>query len=187
MIVAVLDAFVLYPPSLRDILMRLGTSGVYAPRWTKAIQDEWARNVLADNQNVSPAQLQRTTVLMELANPGSLVEGYESHAPILSLPDPDDRHVLAAAIHASASHIVTYNLSDFPDSTLGLYGIEAIHPDLCMNALFQDDPAPFLSAVRRQRAALKNPPKSPQEYIDTMMANGLVETARYIDEHRDVI
>ena len=81
---------------------------------------------------------------MEKSNPSGPVRGYEVHIPSLTLPDPDDCHVLAAAIHSSSTHIVTYNLSDFPDSILGSYEIEAIHPDLFLSALLDDEPALFL-------------------------------------------
>ncbi len=187
MIVAVLDACVLYPPSVRDILMRLATSGVYSPRWTTEIQEEWVRNVLADNPSVERGHLERTCRLMEHANPRGLVHGYEINVPALALPDPDDRHVLAPAVHAAASYIVTFNLSDFPSSVLGSHEVEAIHPDQFLSALFDDEPALFLQAVRRHRAALKHPPKNVQEYIDTMAENRLTEIATRLDEYRDAI
>jgi hypothetical protein len=159
MTIAVLDACVLYPPSLRDLLMRLATSGIYAPRWTDAIQIEWVRNVLADNPDVSPAQLERTCRLMEQVDRNSVVSGYEAHIPTLHLPDPDDRHVLAAAIHASASVIVTYNLSDFPAAVLGRHGIKAAHPDLFLCALIDDEPEEFLQTMQRHRKTLQSPRK----------------------------
>src|SRR5258708_13315620 len=87
------------------------------------------RNVLADNPAVSRAQLERTCSLMEVANPKGRGSGYEALIPNRSLPDADDRHVPAAAIHASASYIVTFNLSDFPAFTLKYYLLEALHPN----------------------------------------------------------
>ena len=124
---------------------------------------------------------------MALVNPKAIVSGYEVYIPALTLPDPDDRHVLATAIHALASHIVTYNLSDFPESILGYHNVEAIHPDIFLSALFDEKPEEFLHAVYRHRADLKNPPKSIQEYIDTLKANRLVQLATRIDAHRHVI
>ena len=81
--VAVLDACVLYPPSLRDLLMWLAATRLYATRWTEEIQAEWIRNVLADNPNVTPAQLDRTRRLMNQVVPNCLVSGYEAHIPAL--------------------------------------------------------------------------------------------------------
>ena len=97
MIVAVLDACVLYPPSLRDLFLWLAVDLVFQPRWTDIIHSEWTRNVLADNPEIEPAQLERTRQLVKQINGESLVTGFAKHTPVLTLPDPDDRHVVAAA------------------------------------------------------------------------------------------
>jgi hypothetical protein len=133
---AILDACVLYPPALRDLLMWLATVSAFAPRWTEQIHDEWIRNVLKDNPEIPHAQLARTRRLMDAVNPASVVSGYEEYIPTLHLPDPDDRHVLAAAIQAGAPHIVTFNLSDFPDTALTPYGVRAVHPGLLSQCPF---------------------------------------------------
>ncbi len=186
MIVAVLDACVLYPPALRDLFMWLAAAMVFQPRWTEEIHDEWIRNVLADNPDLSLAQLVRTRRLMNLINDECLVIGYERHIRALTLPDPNDRHVLAAAIEANASTIVTFNLSDFPESTLRSHQIRATHPDTYLAALYDDAPDLFLSGVRDHRASLKRPPKTPTDYVETLKAHGLLETAgrlaRRLDE-----
>jgi hypothetical protein len=96
-----------------------------------------------------------------------LVTGYRDLIPGLTLPDPDDRHVLAAAIKAGASAIVTYNLNDFPPDLLDPYGIEALHPDDFLVFQFDLNEAAVCNAVRRQRASLKNPPKSIDDLITT--------------------
>ena len=126
--IALLDACVLYPPSLRDLLMRVAVAGVYEPRWTEEIHDEWTRNVLLNSPGVTPAQLERTRRLMNQAVPNGLVSDYEVLVPGLSLPDPNDRHVLAAAIKSSAAVIVTFNLSDFPATILQALGIRTCPP-----------------------------------------------------------
>ena len=185
--VAVLDACVLYPPSLRDLLMWLATIRVYEPRFTEEIHTEWIRNVLADNPEATPAQLDRTRRLMNQVVPNCIASGYEAHIPSLSLPDANDRHVLAAAIESGAAVIVTFNLSDFPATTLQAYGIRAAHPDLFLSALFDDDPGLFLSAVQAHRASLKNPPKTNEAYIDTLRANGLIDLSVRVGAYRGVI
>ena len=100
--IALLDACVIYPPSLRDVLMWLAVVMAYEPRWTEEIHAEWKRNVLADCPDVTPARLERTRTLMDQVNPKCLVSGYEARIPDLTLPDENDRHVLAAAIEAGA-------------------------------------------------------------------------------------
>jgi PIN domain len=183
MTVAILDACVLYPPSLRDLLMRLAAHGIYSPRWTSEIQTEWVSNVLSDNPSLSQAQLERTCSLMEAVDPDSLVSGYETHLLNMHLPDPKDHHVLAAAIHCSASTIVTYNLSDFPANSLEPHNINAAHPDTFLCALMGDHPREFLQTLRGHRLALKNPPKSTQDYIDTLKVNRLFELALRVEAH----
>lgn len=186
-IVAILDACILYPPSLRDLLMWLATVEAYKPRLTEEIHAEWIRNVLADHPGVTPAQLDRTRRLMNQAAPNCLVSGYERHITTLSLLDANDRHVLAAAIEASAAVIVTFNLTDFPTATLQTYGIEPAHPDLFLSALFDDEPGLFLRAVQTHRASLHNPPKNAMGYLHTLRVNGLKELALRVEAHSAAI
>ena len=128
-VTAVYDANILYPAPLRDLFIRLAQAGLVRARWTETIHDEWIRNVLKDNPQLSAERLARTRTLMNEAVRDCLVTGYEDLIESLSLPDPDDRHVLAAAIRAGAEVIVTYNLKDFPAETLARFDIEAQHPD----------------------------------------------------------
>jgi hypothetical protein len=124
---------------------------------------------------------------MEKVYPNSLVTGYEPRIPELALPDPDDRHVLAAAIHSFASYIVTYNLSDFPASKLDVHNVVAIHPDIFLSALLDNDADRFLRGVKYHRATLKTPPKTAQDYIDTLRINRLLRLAARLEEQLDAI
>lgn len=174
-VTAVYDANVLYPAPLRDLFMRLALAGLVYARWTDAIHDEWVRSVLRDNPELSPDRLARTRSLMNEAVRDCLVTGYEHLIESLSLPDPDDRHVLAAAIRADAEAIVTFNLKDFPAETLAGYGVETLHPDEFLESLFGFAPGPVCAAVKRQRDALRNPPKTADELLATLEANGLTQ------------
>ena len=89
--------------------MWLGLSGQFRARWSTQIQDEWKRNLLANRTDLTREQLDRTSNLMDRAIPDALVLDYETLAVNLRLPDPDDRHVLAAAIRCGAGVIVTFN------------------------------------------------------------------------------
>ena len=129
-VTAVYDANILYPAPLRDLFIRLAQAGLVRAKWTEIIHDEWSRNVLKDNPHLSEQRLARTRTLMNEAVRDCLVTGYEELIDSLTLPDPDDRHVLAAAIRASAEVIVTYNLTDFPAETLARFDIEAQLPHL---------------------------------------------------------
>lgn len=100
--IAVYDANVLYPAPLRDLLIRLAQAGLVQAKWTEMIHDEWTRNLLSNHSGITPEQVSRTRDLMNLAIRDSLVTGHEPLIETLQLPDPDDRHVLAAAIKAGA-------------------------------------------------------------------------------------
>lgn len=172
----VYDACVLYPAPLRDLLMHLALTDLYRAKWTPMIHDEWIRNVLKNRADLTREHLERTRTLMDAHVRDCLVEGYEYLIEQLELPDPDDRHVLAAAVRSSSSVIVTFNLKDFPASRLEQYGIEAQHPDEFLANLIDLDPSKVLEAVRRCRASLKNPKKSVDDYLDTLLHQGLPET-----------
>ena len=125
----VYDACVLYPAPLRDLLLRVAMTSVVRARWSEAILDECFRSILRQRPNLSESALQRTRELMTRAIPDCMIDGYQELVDGLALPDPDDRHVLAAAIRAGAQAIVTFNLKDSPTSSRSKYGIEALHPD----------------------------------------------------------
>ena len=102
-LIAVYDACVLYPAPLRDLLMHLALTGLFQAKWTDRIHEEWTRNLLEDRPELGREKLERVRRLMDAHAEDCLVTGYEGLIGPLSLPDPDDRHVLAAAIHAKAS------------------------------------------------------------------------------------
>jgi hypothetical protein len=177
------DACVLYPAPLRDLLMQLALTDLFQARWTEQIHEEWTRNVLADRPDILPASLARCRQLMDEHVPDCLISGYEALIPTLTLPDPDDRHVLAAAIHGGVGVIVTFNLSDFPASVLGQYHIEAVHPDEFIVRLWDDYPDVVCQAMKLHRASLKKPPKAASEYIATLEQSRLPETADRLRPH----
>lgn len=175
-VTAMIDANILYPAPLRDLFIRLAQTGLVRARWTEAIHDEWVRNVLKDNPTLSPERLARTRSLMNGAVRDCLVTGYEDLIESLALPDPDDRHVLAAAIRANAEVIITLNLKDFPAGVLAGHSLEAQHPDEFLGSLFDAAPGPVLGTVKRQREGLRNPPKTAAELLVTLECQGLVQT-----------
>jgi hypothetical protein len=183
---AVLDACVLYPAPLRDFFMRLAVT-LYQPKWTDQIHDEWIRNVLKDRPDLNQSQLERTRDLMNRHGGECLVHGYEPIIPTLTLPDPNDRHVLAAAITAQAPLIVTFNLSDFPLQILTAYHTRAMHPDDFAVSLYEADPEEFVRLVKRHRSALANPPKEATEYLATLGQCGLKKTVLHLESRRTEI
>jgi PIN domain len=173
---ALYDACVLYPAPLRDLLMWLALTDLFRARWTNTIHEEWIGNLLENRADLTRQRLERTRDLMNRAVPDCLVEGYEGLIPGLSLPDPDDRHVLAAAIRGGADVIVTYNLADFPAEALAPHEIEAQHPDEFIGHLLDLDAGAVCTAVKRHRESLRNPPKTVAEYLDTLAQQSLPQT-----------
>jgi len=126
--VAVYDACVLYPALPRGLLLRLDRAGICRALTTAKIQDECIRSLLRKRPGMSLESLER--ILSELNCPKNrLVSGYEDLMPSIDLPDPNDRHVVAAAKYAKADLIVTFNLKDFPPECLAPHKLAAEHPD----------------------------------------------------------
>ncbi len=186
-VTAVYDANVLYPAPLRDLFIRLAHAGLVRARWTEAIHDEWVRNVLKDNPELSPERLARTRSLMNEAVRDCLVTGYEDLIESLTLPDIDDRHVLAAAIRADAEVIVTFNLKDFPAGTLANHDLDAMHPDDFLVSVFDAIPGPVRAAVKRRREGLRNPPKTAEELLATLENQGLIQTVARLRQFVDLL
>jgi len=184
---AVNDANILYPAPLRDLFIRVAQTGLVLARWTETIHDEWIRNVQKDNPRLSAERLARTRSLMNEAIRDCLVTGYEDLIASLSLPDPDDRHVLAAAIRAGARVIVTYNLADFPAQTLARFDIEAQHPDDFLVGLLDLAPDVVCAAVKRQRESLQNPPKTAEELLATLESQGLTQAVARLRQFIDLL
>lgn len=176
------DACVLYPAPLRDLLMRLALTDLYRARWSEQIHREWMRSLLADRPDLRADDLQRTRELMDLNVRDCLVSHFEHLIPSIELPDPDDRHVVAAAIVAGADLIVTFNRKDFPSEQLHRYKLFVQHPDDFILDLLDLHPARVCAAVAAHRRSLRNPPKTADEYLDTLLKQGLTQTVGVLRE-----
>jgi len=161
-LVAVYDACVLYPNFLRDFLVRVAIhgrgQGVLRAKWTGHIHREWMRAVLRRRPELRAA-LQRTRQLMDRHVRGCRVRGYQRWEQRLTLPDANDRHVLAAALACVADVLVTFNTADFPAAILRPFRLEAVEPDTFLFQLLQS--GIVVSAAAEHRASLRRPPLSP--------------------------
>jgi hypothetical protein len=124
---------------------------------------------------------------MDETLPEALTEGYADRIEDLSLPDPSDRHVLAAAIDAEADYIVTFNGRDFPASELRNWDIEAIGPDELVSGLFDTVPDKITEVARVHRQSLTRPSKTPEGYLEMLRNCGLEKTVRLLEEQIDRI
>ncbi|WP_438301066.1 PIN domain-containing protein [Pseudomonas sp. NMS19W] len=184
---ALYDACVLYPATLRDFLMWLALSGRFRARWTQEIHCEWKRNLLKNRPDLTMEQLDRTSKLMDQAIPDACVHDYEDLIAGLTLPDRDDRHVLAAAIRCGAGVIVTFNQKDFPSQTLEPFGIEAQHPDEFVDNLLALDPAAVVSAAQKQRQQLRMPAMDIDPFLDLLQRQGLVTSVKALSDYRAIL
>ncbi|MFC7048545.1 PIN domain-containing protein [Emcibacter nanhaiensis] len=178
----ILDACVLYPYLLRDLLIRVTQTGLYRAKWTDKINEEWIENLLQKRPELSREKLERTAELMHQAVPDSLVEDFEILMCDLKLPDENDRHVLAAALKARADMIVTYNVKDFPKDYLWDLEIEVQHPDDFLVCQIDLNQGLVLQAIREQLADLKKPSLSADEYLLALEKRELTKTAARLRE-----
>jgi predicted nucleic acid-binding protein len=176
----VLDACVLVPVAPTDTLLRLAEKGRFRPLWSDRILDEAERAVRGLHPDMDPA---RRFASMRRAFPRSLVTGWEAHEQDTQLPDPNDRHVVAAAIRGGADTIVTANLQDFPAADLPP-GLTAVHPDTFLCEQADLDPATVLQVIREQSAQTRNPHLTPEHVVAALEQAGL---PRFADKMRELM
>lgn len=173
---ALLDANVLYPAPMRDIFLQLANDDLFQAKWTADIQREWINALIRNEPHRDRYKLERTRERMDSEIRDALIIGYESRIDALNLPDPDDRHVLAAAIVGRCDVIVTQNLKHFPQEALAPYGIEVQPPDDFLAHHLNIFPLRFCRAVRKVRARLKNPSYTVEDYLANLTRQGLTRT-----------
>lgn len=170
------DSSVLVPSVLRDTLLTLAEDELFEPLWSTQILAEVRRTVVA-RRGVPPEVIDRTLALMARAFADACVTGWESLVADLDLPDPDDRHVLAAAIAAQASVIVTANLRDFPAHTLDLHGVSAVHPDAFLLGLATAHSEHVMEALSDQVARYRRPAMTISGLLDRLTRAGAPDFA----------
>lgn len=157
---AVLDACVLVPIALADTLLRVAEKGLYRPLWSSRILAE----AQAATEEIHPGiDTAKRFAQMREAFDDALVSGWEELEGGLSLPDQDDRHVLAAAIRGGAQAIITANAKDFPAAALAPLGLEAVHPDDFLLDQLDLSPPTILQVIREQAARTRRPPLTPRD------------------------
>ncbi len=174
--VVVYDSSVLYPSALRDLLIRVAQAGLVQARWTDEILDEVFGSLAQNRPDLDPVRLERTRSLMLTAVRDCLVTGYEPLIPALDLPDPGDRHVLAAAIRARAQVIVTANLADFPAAVLNEWDIDPKGPDDFILDQIHLDRATVFAAVQRIADSWRRPPGTTDDVLASLERQGLIES-----------
>lgn len=173
---ALFDANVLYPAPLRDYLLRLASTGIYKPHWTATIQEEWISNLLENREDLTRENLERTKKAMNNAFPDGNIENFEVLIESLTLPDKNDRHVLAAAIKGQVNIIVTSNVKDFPEKYINRFDIEVSDADTFARNLIDLDRDKSIEALDSLVKSLKNPPQTKESILTTLEKCGLTRT-----------
>lgn len=173
--------------STQPVLVQLATTGIYRARWSADIHREWIDALLRAEPHRDRHRLERTRDLMNRSLRECLVTGYQSLIPGLTLPDPDDRHVLAAAIVGHCDVIVTRNLKDFPEAALQAYDIEVQDPDEFLCNHLSLAPGHFCTSIRTVRQRLQEPHFDVDECLDTLTGQGLVATVAELRQFENLI
>lgn len=164
---ALLDACVLYPLAMTDALMSLATAGFFAAKWSTRIEDEWVRALEKQRPELIGKLGVRRDSMRDAVPDWEVPEAaWSAITREIELPDPNDVHVLAAAIAGHADCIVTSNLKDFPNSILLKFGIEAIDPDTFIINQWDLDPVNAIAHSSGCVRGVKN--RNPAQKISHM-------------------
>jgi hypothetical protein len=174
---------ILYPFHLRNIIVQAAVDQLVEARWTDEIHDEWMRNLMVQVPAIPLERLQVTCQLMNSALPTATIRGYEEHIPRVTLPDPDDRHVVAAGIAANASHVLTWNLRHFPANELKKFGLRRMTPDAFLSGVFDKIPDLVISSPANARRNLSKTRVSASDFIDILERQKLVQVAKRVEKY----
>jgi len=174
---ALIDSNILASITLADVFVQLAVDDLFNAKWTMDIHREWIAAVQRFRPSVDPQRLERRRRQMDAKTREALITGYESRIDDLILPDMNDRHVLAAAIHGRCELIVTRNLKHFPIRALSAHCIEVEHPDTFLTDLMRRNTLLFFAAMRKVRIRAKNPPIAVEDFLTRLSNEGLILTA----------
>jgi predicted nucleic acid-binding protein len=185
---ALLDACVLHPMAMADALMSLASAGLFAAKWTRAIEIEWIASLEQRRPDLKGRWVYRRDQMREPVVDWEVKEhAWRSRAKGLTLPDPNDVHVLAAALAGHADCIVTANIRDFPVAVVAPFDVEIIHPDQFIIALWDLDPLATVAAFKRMRARWKKPQASVEDFAVALERGGMPVTAQRAREAAELV
>lgn len=185
---AFIDACTLAGTLKRNLLLTLAEAEFFRLRWSQIVLNETERAIekILQNKGVddAAARAKRARSFMEAAFEEASVVDFDHLLPVCdALPDPGDRHVLAAALKTQAATVVTDNLKDFPAHVLGSLNIEARSADDFIADIIALDTGRAVAVIRRMRERLKNPEKTAEVLLLDMEAEGLVAVVDILKPH----
>lgn len=178
---AFFDANVFYGARLRSLALYIAQTKLFRARWSDAVHDEWVQNLLKNRPDLNAENLTRTRELMNAAVPDCLVTGYEALIPAIELPDPDDRHVVAAAVLTRANVIVTFNEKDFPEEKIEKLRLHTKHPDNFFLETFSLGPGQFSEAVIKDFVHYQQPSLEFPDYLSSLAKAGVPGLAKALE------
>jgi len=185
---ALLDACVLFPIAVADALMSLATVGLFAAKWSTRIEEEWIQALEKTRPDLKGKLGIRRDSMREAVPDWEVpAKDWDALVGCINLPDPDDHHVLAAAIAGHADCIVTSNLKDFPASAVQPFGIEILHPDDFTIKQWDLDELAAVAAFKRMRARRRKPEATAEDFAQAMERNGLAATAERLRDAAELI
>ena len=172
------DTNALVPAALRDILIELALDDLIRLHWSPEVMAE-LREVLSARRGAVLSRVDSMLAAMNTALPQASVTPLAEHDFLARLPDPDDEHVLLAALNARCPIILTFNLKDFPAAVLGSedQGLQAMHPDAFLVHMLTTQAAPVLLVIKRILSGLTAPPLSTDAYLANLSRSGLPTAA----------
>lgn len=170
------DACALHSNTGRDLLIRVAQMGLVQAKWSSQILDELVESL--DRRGIgTPDGRKRLRELIADSVADSMVVGHEKLIDALVLPDPDDRHVLAAAVRSHSQVIVTENLKDFPADALAEWNIEAKTPDDFVRDLIDIDAWIVNACVQQIVDSRTHPPMTFGQVLEQLERCGFVQSA----------
>ena len=176
-LIALLDTNVLYSAQSRDIHLQLAYDNFFEVKWTQAILGELRNALLRNAPHLRRTQLDRLFATMKQSFPDASVSGFEDLISQLDLPDPDDRHVLAAAVFGKCHLLITQNVRHFPDDYLSSLGVRISSPDDFLSALLLSNPEKFCGSVTSVLQRLNEPAYTFDQYLSHLKKSGLHQTS----------
>lgn len=188
---ALLDTNVLWPSLQRDFLLSLGIERLYRPLWSDVILEELefheSLKLARRGADQADAQARAARLVEQMRNSfgDALVTGWEGLEGSYGLPDPDDEHVVAAAVVGGAGAIVTHNIKDFPEAKIP-GSLQVLKPAEFLTNTVAVDPMRAWKAIDEisRRSGRKGPGVTPDEVLETLASRyGLDEVVAYIRDH----
>ena len=173
MLTVFLDANVLVPVALADTILRCAERELFRPAWSERVLTEAKQAILTVNPDLSPSRVDYRLTSMRQAFPEATVTNYEKLIEQVHLPDPDDRHVVAAAHRYGADLIVTNNLKHFPKGELFRHSLEVVNADHFLQDMLDLAPNTLVKVITSQAADMKNPPRNVSDILITLGRAGV--------------